>query len=141
MNTTEALVQAARPELANSVAAAGGALPNIASLAQSAIDKNQEEILKALSAEAVGVLQGATSKIAGLVNEKVALDKALAKNAENTAAVKLAQDYFKATNNMFPLRKLIGIPTPKDVLTRYPKIDEVPEGWTAPVAPAAASAQ
>lgn len=134
MNTQEILVQAAVPALTSSINAAGGNLPNIAALAQESISENQKKVLETLKGEAVSVLQAATVKIAGLVNEKVALDKSLATNAKNTAEVKLAQDYFTATNNMFPLRKLIGIPTPKDVLARYPDIDKVPEGWTAPAA-------
>lgn len=126
MNTNEALVQAAIPGLASSINAAGGNLPNIAALAQESIAENQAKVLETLKGEAVSILQAATSKIAGLVNEKVALEKSLAANAKNTAEVKLAQDYFTSTNNMFPLRKLMGIPTPKDILARYPEIDKVP---------------
>lgn len=137
----EQLLKAAVPTLAAEVGAAGANLPNLTGLAAAAIAKEQEELVKTLTTEVGAILRAADSKIEGYVNQRTALQKSLDKLNADLDAVVLKKAFAAATNNFFPIRKEIGIPTGKDILARFPDIDKVPEGWTAPVQAAAPVAQ
>lgn len=132
------LALAANPEVQAAIRALGGAVPNLTDAVKDAQAKALESVMKSATEQAAGLLQGFSGYVTQLVAEGNALAREVAKNQEKQTKAARANAYFTATGNIFPLRKLIGIPTPKDVLDTYPKIDEIPENWVAPT-PAAAT--
>ncbi len=139
-SVVEGLVQAANPGLAEAALNAGAAIPNLAGLAASSLAAAHAEVLNTLTTEVVGIVQGAGAKISGLISQKDAMLKAVDGLDEQLGKLRQASLYFSETNNLFPLRKLVGIPTSTDVLSRHPDIDKIPQGWTPAATPAAAPA-
>jgi hypothetical protein len=133
------LAQLANPETQRQIAAAGGNLPNLSGAAAAAEAEALKKVLDSAVGAATGILQGATSAAGTLVAESNELDRQVKKNQKAQADLAKARLFFQSTNNIYPLRKLIGMPTPREVLAQYPKIDEIPEGWTPPAQAAAAS--
>jgi len=129
----EQLLKAAVPSLAEEIGTAGANLPNLAGLASAAIAKAQEELVKGLTAEFEVVMVAADAKIEGLVNQRTSLQKSLDKVNADMSATVLKKTFAAQTNNLFPLRKDIGMPTNPSILARFPKIDAVPEDWVPTV--------
>lgn len=135
----ENMILAAQPESAAALIAAGGVIPNVSVLVDEAQAKLMKETLESLVGEAVSVLTGVNSLMSNTQISIVAKKKELAKLEEQAAFAEKTVAYFKATNNIFPARKLAGIPTPSSALARFPKIDVIPEDWVAPVPATTAS--
>lgn len=122
----------ANADFAAALGQAGGSALNVVNLVKEASDKAKKELIENLVAEVTPVVTAAQAKIqdklvnkAKLLTQIEALDKEV---AETQQALK----YFNATQNAFPLRKNIGLPTSKNILAQFPDIDTVPADWTAP---------
>ena len=138
--TQEQLVKAASPDFAAAVAAAGGA-GSISGLVDAAQAEQLKKVTEAVVSDAVTVLNGIDTIIHNNTVQVAKLQAEIDKLNEASAKANTAKLYFKHTNNLFPARKLIGLPTNRDILAINPKIDEVPKDWAAPeAAPAATSA-
>lgn len=128
----------ASPETQAAIRNLGGAVPDLRDAAAAA----QAETLKRLVEEgkiaAVGVLQGFTAHTSNLVKTENSLRQQLAEIEKQKATAQKVNAYFQATGNIFPMQKLIGVPTSREVLTQFPDIEKIPEGWTAPAANTAA---
>jgi hypothetical protein len=125
---------------AQQVLGAGGVLPDLAAAAAAGQAEELKKIFDSAKDMATTVLQSATAKTIAFVDSKTALESSLKKVNGDIAEVAKAREYFNVTQNIFPLMKVCGIPVQKDILTRSPGIDKIPEGWTAPAASAATSA-
>jgi hypothetical protein len=134
------LALAASPETQKQIASLGGAVPNLTTAANAAVQEHLKSVMDAAKADAVNILQGYTAHAGSLVTEANRLARDVSANTAKQAEAKRAYDYFQATGNIFPLRKAIGLPTSKSTLAEFPAIDEIPKDWTAPAAaPASAS--
>lgn len=127
----QSLAQLASPAVQQQIAAAGGALPNLAGAAKAAEEKALKDVLDQAIGAATDILKGATAKAGTLVAEGNELQRKVDANAKEVTKLTRARAYFGETNNIYPLRKLCGLPTPASILAQYPKIDEIPDGWTA----------
>lgn len=137
--SAEQLALAASPEVQKQIAALGGAVPDLTTAAGQAMVEHLKSVMDGAKADAVTVLQGFTALTGNLVSDGNRLAREVAKNGKDQAEAKRCNDFFQATGNIFPMRKLIGLPTPKAILEQYPAIDEIPKDWTAPVAAAPAA--
>lgn len=138
--TERNLALAASKETQAQIAALGGAVPNLTDAANSAVAEHLKGVMAGAKFDAVTILQGHTALSGGLVSVGNRLAREVEENRKAQTEVKRAYDYFQATGNIFPIRKLIGMPTSKATLAEFPGIDEIPEGWTAPAAPATTTA-
>jgi hypothetical protein len=136
------LALAASQRTQQQIAALGGTVPNLAAASATAEAQALKEVIERATTAAVGVLQGANAKASGLVAAGNDLERQVAKNKKEQSDLARARAFYTETQNIFPLQKLIGIPTAKDVLAEFPDIDKIPDNWTptTPAAPAAASA-
>lgn len=135
------LALAANPAAAAAIIAAGGSLPNLAQAVALASEAEKNAIMKSATESAQVVLQAATALTISLINAKNALLKSLAETDAKLLEVKTDGEYFNDSNNIFPLRKLVGIPTSREILVQYPNIEKIPEDWVNPnTAPAVAAA-
>ncbi len=134
----ENMILAAQPSSAAALVAAGGVLPALGSLVDTAQAALMKETLEGLVSDSVNILQGVNSLMSNIQVDIAATKKALAKLEADAAYAERTVTYFRATNNIFPARKLAGIPTPASAKARFPDIDKIPEDWTPPAeAPAA----
>lgn len=128
------LAMAANPAVLSQVVNAGGGdLPNLAAAVAAASTEEREKIMKSATAAATSILEAATAQAANFVNSKISLEKSLEKVNEDLAKVRRARAYFSATSNIFPLQKLIGIPTNREILARFPDIEKIPEDFVVVV--------
>lgn len=134
----ENMILAAQPSSAAALVAAGGVLPALGSLVDTAQAALLKETLDGLVSDSVNILQGVNSLMSNTQVQLVAAKKAVAKLESDAAYAEKTVAYFKATNNIFPARKLAGIPTPSSALARFPDIDKIPTDWSAPAATIAA---
>ena len=105
----------------------------MANAAQAELMKRKTaEEAAAIAALVAGFEAAAISNVGHQTDLRTQLETAEA----NQAALAKAKDYMLAGNSSWPLKKLIGIPVPKDI--KEAKLDEVPADWTAPAAASAA---
>ncbi len=133
------LAMAANPTVLSQVTNAGGGdLPDLASAVSAASAEEKDKIMKSATAAATSILEAATAQATNFVNSKISLGQSLEKVTDDLAKVKRARAYFSATSNIFPLQKLIGIPTNREILARFPEIEKIPETFVEAVSAATA---
>lgn len=130
----ENLALAANPAIINAINTAGGSVPSLASAVAAASAKEMDDIIKSATETATLVLQSATAQTTQFVNEEIDLTNRLAAVDKKKAELARARRYFEATNNIFPMQKLLGIPTKAVILGRYPDIEKIPSDWAPPAA-------
>lgn len=121
------------PAAAAQVLGAGAVLPDLAAAAAAGQEAELKKIFESASGMASTILQSASAKTIGQVDQKTALETSLKAVNDQIAETKLARQYFTTTGNIFPLMKNVGIPIQKDILARSPGIDKIPADWVAPV--------
>lgn len=124
----------ASPETQAAIRNLGGAVPDLRDAASAAQAEALKQMVERGKTAAVGVLQGFTAHTSNLVKEENELRRQLTEVEKKKATAQRVNAYYTATGNIFPMQKLINIPTSKDVLAQFPDIDKVPDNWTAPVA-------
>lgn len=130
----------ASPETQAAIRALGGAVPDLSTAAAQAQAETLKQLVESGKQSAVAVLQSFTAYTSGLVTEENGLRAKLAEVEKKKAAATKVNAFYASTNNIFPMQKLIGVPTSKDVLAQFPDIDKIPDNWVAPgAAPAVAS--
>lgn len=124
------LIHAADPKFMAALAENIGDEPiDLATAVAAASFEEADKVLKAAVADAVTILQAHTSWATDATTELMTLRKKIGDLEKKIADGRLCRAYYTETNNIFPLREFVGIPTSKQTISLRPGINKVPEDW------------